>query len=301
MIFTQTSVAFGQSKLPSDFSKRLGQLVNNPQMADSAMVIDSITGKAGKICVKIDSSYFKGIVHDLFIIRQDYSLYNKKNKLYYGYNDQDQFGTTYSLGVKCNTFSLLLDEAVHPWNYDSKYDSFKDKKLEPKITKTEILLLDDSLSYRFTELDSIFEGKKTIKDNCLYSERPLTSTQDGISINTSDTCKAGVLIWITEKSGSFENGDIKVEFKYVVQNVEMFGNVIVSPPADCKKILGCLFMTESGNKENPYLLSGIAALQHQQWTLYFPFKDLKNDFIKEEEKPKEKGKLTVIKRPNKEK
>lgn len=235
------------------------------------------------------------VLKKLSIVRQDYSLYNKKKKVYYGYNDQDFFGSTYSLGIKCNEFTILSDEAVYPWKYDSKYSDFKDKKLEPQVTKTQVLILDDSVSYNYSELDSALVVKKAIRDDMFYAAGTLTSSQDGFEINTSDSCKAGVLVWIVKKSGDLEKGDLKVDFRCVAKSFELLGNIAINPPADCKDVLGCLYLTESNNKEVPYLLSGVASLKNQQWTLYFPFKNFQLGSAKEIKKSKEKGRLTEIK------
>lgn len=247
----------------------------------------------------VDSNMI-GLIHkSIFILRQDYSLYNRKKNTYYGYNDQGFFGTTYSLVVKCKKFSLLSDEAVHPWKYDTKYLDFKENKLEPQITKSQVLLLDDKISYSYTELDSIFIAQKIIRNDLLYAGKQLTSFQEGLQINCSDTCKTGILVWIVKKSGSLENGDVKIDFKCSRLTVDMFGNVAIVPPSDAKNLIGCVYMTKSGCQENNYLLSGIATLQEQQWVLTFPFKDFKLEEAKEQQKkPKEKGRLTEIKKSN---
>ena len=250
----------------------------------------------------VDSTFNAGdiILKNLVILRQDYSLYNKKSDVYYGYNDQDYFGTSFSLAIKCENLTLLFDQAIHPWNYDSKYEDFKDRKLEPQITKTQVLLLSDSVSYNYSELDSVLVEQKAIKNNLLYAGRKLTSSQEGLILNTADTCKTGKLIWLVKKSGDFENGDIKLDFVCVQQNVEMLGNATITPPANIKDILGCLFITDTGKKDAPYCLSGIATLQKQQWVLSFPFKDFKLEPEKEKQKEsKEKGRLTEIKKSNK--
>lgn len=246
-----------------------------------------------------DSTLRHDVFKKLIVIRQDYSLYNKKRDVYYGYNDCEFFGTTYSLGIKCYKFTLLFDEAVHPWNYDSKYLDFKDRKLTPKITKTQFVLLDDSTSYNFSEMDSVLVENNLIKENSLYIADPLTSLQDGIYLNTADTCKNGLLVWVVKESGEYERGNVLFDLRFVPFQAEMAGTIPVTPPSDCKDILGCLYITESVNKDIPYYLSGIATLQNKLWQLCFPFKDFKLGLSKDEKKSKEKGRLTEIRKPKK--
>lgn len=311
VLFCISFVFANAQDITKDFFKTLPKrniskvdTVKNREQKDSIPFINpNGTSSTGKKDISINDSCIKRIVQkSMFILRQDYSLYNKKKDVYYGYNDREFFGTTYSLAVKCDKFTLLYDEAIFPWDYDPKYPDFMNKKLEPVITETQILMIDDSISYKYTVLDSILVDNRVIKEDLLYAGRPLTNSQDGLLVNTSDTCKTGVLIWITKKSGDYEKGDIKLGFKTVFLDTEMLGNVIVVPPTDCKDIIGCLYMTESGNKDNPYLLSGIATQQEQQWMLCFPFKDFQLDPAKEEvKKTIEKGKLTEIKKTNKKK
>ena len=275
----------------------------NGEKQDSIIFVDP-SGNVRKPAnnqINIDTQDLE-LSNRLYIIRQDYSLYNKRTKVYYGYNDQDQFGTTYSLGVKCNNFTMLFDEAVHPWSFDSKYDNFKDRKLDPVITKTQILLLNDSVSYTYTELDTAIVTPKVIKEGVVYAGKKITSSQDGMILNTSDTCKVGLLVWIEKKSGSFEKGDIKLGYKFVPMQIDMVGSVNINPPVGSKDILGCLFISESSDTNIPYYLSGIATCQKQQWILSFPFNGFTLESAKQDTKQAvEKGKLTIIKKSNKKK
>lgn len=276
---------------------------NNGDTQDTIIFVDPSGNvrRPHKFQVKIDTQRLD-LLNRLCVLRQDYGLLDKRKKILYGYNDQDFFGSIYSLGVKCNQFTLLFDEAVHPWKYDGKYENFKDKKYEPTITSTQFMMLDDSVSYTYTEMDSALVNPKVIKEDLIYAGKKLTSVQDGMILNTTDTCKIGLLVWIEKKSGTFEEGDIKLDFKYVPMQMDMVGNVNIFPPVGSKDILGCLYITESQNSDIPYYLSGVAICQRQQWVLTFPFKGFKFESAKQDnKKTEEKGKLTIIKQPNKKK
>lgn len=259
---------FGQTTLPGDFSRRLGQLVNNPHLADSVF--------AGIDSTKVDGIFDSlTVIKDyLFILRQDYSLYDKKKKKYYGFNNEEQFGTTYSLGIKCNGYNIYMDEAIHPWVYDSKYDSFKSNKLEPKITRSRYLLLDDSVSYGYTNLDTIAMATHVVKKELLFAGAPFTKSSEAFNVNTSDTCKAGFLVWVIQKSGEIEKGDLKTDLTIMPTKVEMTGTVSLVPPVTTSKVLGCIFVVTDDYMDSKPMLAGIALQRNEQWALCFPFKNM---------------------------
>ena len=254
-------------------------------------------GKFDSSKLFVDSTWIQNLGQNLVILRQDYSLYDKKKKKYYGYNGNDEFGTTFSLGIKCNGFTILMDEAVNPWNYDSKYPYFQENRLTPQITKSRFLLLDDSLSFKYTELDSVVIAKQDIKPDMLYVGNSLTTNQRGFIVNTSDTCTVGVLAWIVNKNGTAEKGDLKIEVVTTTFNMPSVGNVAIVPPSNVKDVIGCLYIARSDKSCQPYTLAGVACSRNEQWTLFFPFKDFKyDDSVKKENVPVEKGKLTEIRK-----
>lgn len=278
---------YGQNQIPDDFVKRLKELLNNPQIADSVLVGDSIKEKT----ISFSSEFVKG---HLFLLRQDYSLYDKKKKTYYGYNGNDQFGMTYTLGLRCKGFNILLDEAIHPWVYDANYKEFQEKRLEPVITSSHYLLFNDSVNNGYVEMDSVVCAKQTIRENFFYASSPFVSMQDGFTLNTADTCKTGFLVWVVNEGGDIETGQFKMDLKYSIVKAEMFGSINIVPPVASDSIIGGFYLTGSGNKDCPYLLTGIAIMRDERWTINFPFKGFKFETSPEK---KEKGRLTEIKKP----
>lgn len=209
----------------------------------------------------------------LFILRQDYSLYDKRKKKFYGFNDQEKFGTTYSLGIKCKQFNVILDKAVRPWEYDENYLQFKSNKLSPVITASKYLLINDSISSLYNNLDSVVLPVQTIKENALYASKPFTRSQEGLDVNTTDTCSLGFLVWLIKVGGDFDNGDIEINLKIIKKNVDMAGSVTLTPPDQSSEILGCLYVTSDEDNPIKFVLSGIALKPDNAWTLHFPFKD----------------------------
>jgi len=243
--------------------------------------------------LKLDSIYMAKLKRSIFVLQQDYSLYDKKKKKYYGYDGEDYFGRTFSLGLKCENFNILMDEAVHPWMYDTKYESYKEKNLVPEITGSKYFFINDSTSSIGAELDSIFAIKDPIKDDFFYTSGPFLTDQENFTINVADTNRVGVLVWVINESGKINSEQLKIGLKYSTLRTEMIGTVSVTPPVSKESVIGGFFLTESGKKDNPYSLSGIVVLRNGTWNLHFPFKN----FSVGVNKKKEENKLTEIKKP----
>ena len=263
---------------------------------------DSTTKKSvtviGTSMTKLDSTLQLFVKESLFILRQDYSLYDKRKKKFYGFNDQEQFGTTYSLGIKCKQFNVILDEAVRPWRYDENYLQFKSDKLMPVITASKYLLLNDSITALYNNLDSIVLPRQTIKENAFYASKPFTNSQGGIEINIADTCSCGYLVWILKEDGRFEKGNVRISLKTVKTNIDMVGNITLTPPTQSSEILGALFLTSNDDSPAKFYLGGIATKEVDEWILHFPFKGFELRTGKQGPKAS-KGRLTEIKKGSK--
>ena len=239
-----------------------------------------------------DSIYREIIMNNLFVLRQDYSLYDKRDDEYYGLDDNDFFGTTYSIGLKCKGFNILTDVAIRPWEYDGNYENFKSKKLVPEITSSKYRFVNDSTSHRFTQSDTVITTNRKIKEDSYYSSAPFIKSQEGFILNTQDTCKTGILVWIIIEKGRIESADMKVNFDFSSFETEMFGSVSVTPPAN-KKVIGGLFITKSQETDIPFHLAGLLSQKDNSWVLEFPFKGFNDEG---NETLNKTGKLTRIKK-----
>lgn len=244
-----------------------------------------------------DSTSLEIIMNNLFILRQDYCLYDKRDDEYYGYDDNDFFGTTYSIGLKCKGFNILSDVAVRPWEYDDKYDKFKSKKLIPEITRSKYRFVNDTTSHRFTPSDTVIIKSKTIQEDLYYTTSPFVGSQEGFILNTQDTCKTGTLVWVVVEKGNIESANMKVSLELSSFETEMYGSITVTPPAN-KKVIGGLFITKTQGTDIPFYLAGILSKKANSWVLEFPFKGFKEEGS---ETLTKLGKLTRIKKPKEKK
>lgn len=252
--------------------------------------------KKDSTAATIDSIADSLVMSKLFLLRQEYSLYDKKKKKYYGYDGKDHFGAIYSVGLRCKGFNILFDEAVNPWNHDENFSEFSGKNLVPVISASKYKLLSDTICHKYVAYDTIVVSTQAIKDDFLYASKPFTAAQDGFTVNKADTCKTGVIVWICAQKGNIQDDNAEIKLLYTYINAEMFGSISVNPPAEATNIIGAIYLTKSDDASSKqYDLSGIVIHKDDMYMLRFPFKDFQ--YLKEEKKEiKKKGKLTEIKK-----
>lgn len=271
--------------------KDLRDLIEKGNVDSLLQQIDSIDQK-----IEMDSSTLSMVRNNIFLLRQDYSLYNKKKKKYYGYEGQNQFGTTYSIALKAKGYNIIFDESVHPWNYDNKYKEFASNTLSPVLSSSSYQLINETMYSEYLPADSLITATQTIKENFLYVSKPFIETQDGFLINNADTCKSGVVVWVCISKGSIEDENASVKLLQTFVRSEMFGSIPVYPPSNAKNVVAALYFTKSEiTSERNYSLSGIVLQKDGKYMLTFPFKNFK--YKKEETAISKKvGKLTEIKK-----
>lgn len=148
-------------------------------------------------------------------------------------------------------------------------------------------------------LDSIVSARTAIKDGYLYTSNPLTSAQEGLVINDSDTCKTGALLWIYKDGGNYDDNTVKIGFVTTYITVDMVGNADIIAPDKSKEFLSCLFITQEEGKhdrgQHTIYLTGIGSQKEGKWRLSFPFKGFKPYQESKSSKCEESGRLTEIK------
>ncbi len=286
--------------LVKDFFKSQSQkgnridTLNTDGINDTILYVDPNDASTHRrIATLIDSSDLQTIRKYIFLLRQDYCLFDKKKKKYYGYEGMEMFGSTYSIGLRCNNFNILMDEAIHPWEYDDNYNSFKNQKLEPVITDSYFSLIDGNDSSYYVKTESALTATRIVKENYVYQSAPWVSNQEGFAINTSDTCKTGIIVWVINEKSSSKDEHPKVELKSTLIKGEMYGSINVIPPVNSSKILGGIYLTKTTKEDFPYLLTGVVTQRDEKWTLQFPFKNFHAERTKDQPKI---GKLTEVKK-----
>jgi len=143
----------------------------------------------------------------IFIVRRCYQLQDTTaaTPTYFGWQNQNWFGKTYSLGIKVKEGYYLFDQAVRPWVYDRKYAPYADSAdFAPILSASEYRMLEDTsfqaLPYRDLPV-------KEISTHRVYLAQDTASFhQKGFSVDDSYGVKKGWLAWlVTDKPLEEEN------------------------------------------------------------------------------------------------
>lgn len=168
--------------------------------------------------IMVENAVEKGIL----LFKQDFQLLDTVSNTLYGRNNQEMFGSTYSIAYKLKNRCVVSDRFVAPWLYDENFKKIENNTYLPIISRTQYRDITDStmnvMNYRS-------ENCKTITDNVIsYTD----NINDGFSINTSNGEKDGWIVWLQYSEPLNESTKIsivtykhKVEFKEEVNEYEL--------------------------------------------------------------------------------
>ena len=81
----------------------------------------------------------------VFIVRRCYRLQDNTGA-FFGWQNQNYFGETYSIAIKSKEGYYLTDKAIQPWKYDRKFEEHADQnKFKPVLSINEYRNLNDTV------------------------------------------------------------------------------------------------------------------------------------------------------------
>lgn len=207
----------------------------------------------------VQSAVEKGFVK----VSSSYRLQDLKSKKLYGRNGKDAFGTVSSWGVKISGGYILLDEAIHPWNYDENYKKYRGKygtiPYQIKFSFDGEDIINDSLDSKVCNNQNVL----------FFAEDSVKMRKQGFEVETSDGEKDGWLIWLTEDNDSTNSFLVfrkKIEFK---SNTAIYD---VEQPNTTKQIVAGIFVVPTYTSIGVvrFNLSGVLIDQDGKWLLAKP-------------------------------
>lgn len=256
--FLCASFSYSQKVIPGQIIREdlLKGIDNVGQALDKGLVIDAVCSA-------------------FFLSRQSFQVADKKTGELYGLNNHDEFGTEITFGVKLRDGFLLTDKAVRPWEYNSKFNSYRDGyKPVPYLSE-------------YTE-----QGEKTDYDSLTYSLQETMNPLEvycfksnifkgkGLDYDIAEGVQKGWVVWAYTDKDADLNKTAKLSFVYIEKelNVATDGKESVLPPKD-KNILGGIFIVPSvtGVGVVKFLLCGIITEKEDKWNVSFPFVGIKEN------------------------
>lgn len=235
----------------------------------------------------------------LFIVKQNYCLKNVENGALYGRGGKNEFGTSYSVGVKLPGAWYLTDMAVHPWKYDSNYDQYKGNKQYLPVNDSSLYwLAADTSDYRSVDLNSA--NVEALFPEALYQYTDKVQSTDGFVEGSAIGEKSGWVIWLTVDKDADLSKHPQVIYNISRQRItiEKEKNTSILAPLIKTKILGGIFVIPEcmGVGKLTFKLVGVMTKDKDNWTIVFPFNQENSQQIEEVDSHDEptKNELTPI-------
>lgn len=212
----------------------------------------------------------EAIKNGIVIVRQSYQLEDTVSNQRFGRYGNEEFGKTYSLGVKVDGGIVLNNKAICPWNYDENFVRYQDTH-RPVNIKTEIRELKDS----------IFSNVKLNIDS-IASDDPIANLPDsiifsgnGFDVFSYSKPTDGWIVWITSSEEIQHCDSVGIEAPLIYKKKIEFNTDSVSYPIERpqtqNKVWGGIFVvpeqTEIG--QLTFKLAGVMTEKDGgNWVLY---------------------------------
>lgn len=216
----------------------------------------------------------EAIKNGIIIVRQSYQLEDTVSHQRFGRYGNEEFGKTYSLGIKVDGGIVLNKKAVHPWEYDENFTRYQASH-RPINIKTEIKELKDS----------IFSNVKFNVDS-ISSEAPvailldsLTFAGNGFEVSSYSRLTEGWIVWITSSTEIQYCDSVTVSAPLIYKKKIEFNTDSISYPVDLpqtlNKVWGGIFLVPEQTQigQLTFNLAGVLIdCPNGEWIL-FPIKE----------------------------
>lgn len=137
----------------------------------------------------------QAVKNGIVIVRQSYQLEDTVSHQRYGRYGNEEFGKTYSLGIKVDGGIVLDKKAFRPWVYDQNFTRYQASH-RPVNIKTEIRELNDSVfSVAKFNIDSV-----SSENPATFLPDSLTFAGNGFEPSSYSKPTEGWLVWITSSA-----------------------------------------------------------------------------------------------------
>lgn len=204
-----------------------------------------------------------------FLSRQSFQVRDKKTGELYGLNNKDEFGTEISLGIKVKNGYVLTDNAIRPWEYNDKFEKYKDGYTPVPYSSQYSEFADDM---KYDSLDITESNINELLSSTLYLVTSNCLSNKGLSIDYTKGEKIGWVVWACTDNDLNKNTKLQLTCYSMTVEASDTGNIDIDTP-DNKKILGGIYVipvnTDIGEME--FRISGIMVEIAGKWNIRFPF------------------------------
>lgn len=207
----------------------------------------------------------------LVIYRQSYQLQDNSTNQIYGKNGRDEFGKSYSIGIKVEDHLLVPKSALAPWESDQSYQRYTSTH-RPLLYKTRARIVCDTLEY---ECHPLIDSTIILSDNRFIQLKDTTFLMSpGFAIDAHPGKKDGWVVWITSENNIEMSDTIRTE-NFMIYNKELnisadSVRVKIDNPQTEKKIWGGIYITPKQTQVGTiqFYINGIMQYVGEQWYVY---------------------------------
>lgn len=233
-----------------------------------------------------------------FIFRQNYQLKDSTSNEYFGLAGKEEFGMSYSLGVKLKGGYCITDVAMRPWIYDTNFDRYRSTHL-PVINKTEYKELSDGSQYKTLGFSG--DVVKPLIAEKLYQLEDSTFSGNGFSIDASKGTKEGWIVCITADKSLEETGE-NISFSYLIYRKDLNlekerKEYSIDMPLINQKVWGGFYIVpeQTGIGQITFKLAGLLVGKDKEWVIITPFDNASVVSVLSD-KESDKDELTPVKK-----
>lgn len=234
-------------------------------------------GRAQIYVKSANQQLIENAVKDAFFISNNSFQIQDKVGNRFGINNNNEFGSANSLGIKTKDGVVLTNKAICPWDYDPKFDKYR-KDYTPVMSKTLYSEISDVADYQAIDM---LKGQKSLIDSVVYVCNPDVFGDKGISIDYSPGEKEGWLIWVVIEKEADLSKSTKADYIVLRSKQQIQGTkdiISVEKPLTEGSIIGGIYVVphfyEIGVVN--FKICGVIVEKGEKWKLYFPFVNSKS-------------------------
>ena len=186
----------------------------------------------------------EAIKEGVFIVHSYYRLQDTVASAYFGWQNQNWFGQSYSLGIRVKEGYYLMDKAIRPWVYDKKFEQYaQSNRLVPVISSSEYKMPVDT-SYTALPYNNVTTNVVQAQQHYFVQDSTLFH-QKGYPVDNSDGLKNGWQVWlVVDKPMEEDNAQIPTFLIYRLELTFENGEACyeVRDPSTNKHVLGGFYV-----------------------------------------------------------
>lgn len=218
----------------------------------------------------ISNTLFENAIrHAFFLSRQSFQVSDKKTGDLYGLNNKDEFGTEITLGVKVKDGYVLTDRAIRPWEYNAKFETYKDG-YDPVPYISEY-----SEFFGTTKYDTLnISRPNELLSKSLYLVSSDCLSGKGLAVDCTKGDKEGWVIWACADKDDDLNKTANLRLTCYSKTVEASeGGSVDAETPDNQKVLGGIYVVPVNAAIGvlEFRICGVIMQKDGKWNIRFPF------------------------------